>query len=210
MHSAVSEGVMVSSLPEKPMSSARGMFYPADMTQHNESGLRHDSDTAYHDTPITPPGHRDLRVTVESAAQLLDITKDAVHKRIEQGTLQSDKNRYVVLDTDMIRHDDVRSTVSDNHVVDMTHIVANLEEQVAFLREVIRSWNRELRRREEEYREKSHRKDHLLAAALERIPEIEPASEPREDPETASASIEGVRNPLEAQKPPWWRRLFGS
>ena len=192
---------MVSSLPANSMSSARGMFYPADMTQHNESGLRHDSDTAYHDTAITPPGHRGLRVTVESAAQLLDITKDAVHKRIEQGTLQSDKvdkTRYVVLDTDMIRHDDVRSTVSDNHVVDMTHIVANLEEQVAFLREVIRSWNRELRRREEEYREKSHRKDHLLAAALERIPEIEPASEPREDPETASASIEGVETPYRA------------
>ena len=189
---------MVSSLPEKPMSSARGMFYPADMTQHNESGLRHDSDTAYHDTAITPPGHRDLRVTVESAAQLLDITKDAVHKRIEQGTLQSDKvdkTRYVVLDTDMIRHDDVRSTVSDNHVVDMTHIVANLEEQVAFLREVIPSWDRELQRREEEYREKSRRRDHLLAAALERILELEPASEPREDPETASASIEGYRNP---------------
>ncbi|HZB81497.1 MAG TPA: hypothetical protein VE288_01450 [Rubrobacteraceae bacterium] len=97
----------------------------------------------------------------------------------------------MVLDTDMIRHADVRSTVSDNHVADMTHVVANLEEQVAFLREVIRSWDRELRRREEEYREESHRKDHLLAAALQSIPELEPASEPREDPETASASIEG-------------------
>jgi len=174
------------------------MFYPADMTQHNESGLRHDSDTAYHDTAITPPGHRGLRVTVESAAQLLDITKDAVHKRIEQGTSQSDKvdkTRYMVLDTDMIRHDDVRSTVSDNHVAGMIHIVANLEEQVAFLREVIPSWDRELQRREEEYREKSRRRDHLLAAALERILELEPASEPREDPETASASIEGEKKP---------------
>jgi hypothetical protein len=76
-----------------------------------------------------------------------------------------------------------------------THVVANLEEQVAFLREVIRSWDRELRRREEEYREESHRKDHLLAAALESIPELEPASEPREDPETASASIEGRKTP---------------
>ena len=103
-----------------------------------------------------------------------------------------DKTRYAVLGTDMIRHDDVRSTVSDNHDADMTHIVANLEEQVAFLREVIRSRDHELRRREEEYREESRRKDHLLAAALERIPELQPASEPREDPKTASASIEGV------------------
>jgi hypothetical protein len=73
-----------------------------------------------------------------------------------------DKTRYAVLGTDMIRHDDVRSTVSDNHDADMTHIVANLEEQVAFLREVIRSRDHELRRREEEYREESRRKDHLL------------------------------------------------
>ena len=173
------------------------MFYPADMTQHNESGLRHDSDTAYHDTAITPPGHRDLRVTVESAAQLLGIKRCSAqtHRTRHVESDNVDKTRYVVLDTDMIRHDDVRSTVSDNHVAGMIHIVANLEEQVAFLREVIRSWDRELRRREEEYHEESHRKDHSLAAAIERIPELEPASEPREDPETASASIEGVEKP---------------
>ena len=180
------------------------MLYAGGMSQQDTSGLRQDSD-------MTPTGPHALRVTVEDAAQLLDITVDAVRKRIERGTLQServDKTRYVVLDTDMIRHDDVQGTVLDNHDVDMTHMIANLEEQVAFLREVIRSRDHELRRREEEYREESRRKDHLLAAALERIPELEPAPEPREDPETASAGVEGVETPIEAQKPPGWRRMF--
>jgi hypothetical protein len=180
------------------------MLYASDMTQQDASGLRQDSD-------MTPTGPHTLRVTVEDAAQLLDITVDAVRKRIERGTLQServDKTRYVVLDTDMIRHDDVQGTVLDNYDVDMTHMIANLEEQVAFLREVIRSRDHELRRREEEYREESRRKDYLLAAALERIPELEPAPEPREDPETASAGVEVVETPIEGQKPPWWRRMF--
>jgi hypothetical protein len=91
----------------------------------------------------------------------------------------------------------------------MTHMVASLEEQVAFLREVIRSRDHELRRREEEYREESRRKDHLLAAALERIPELEPASEAPEDPETAAAAAEGVETPIVEEKRSFLRRFFG-
>ena len=182
------------------------------MTQQDGSGLRHDVVGASHDTDMTPTRHGDIRVTVEDAAQLLDITVDAVRKRIERGTLQSEKvnkTRYVVFDTDMIRHDDIRSTDSDDHDIDMAHMLASLEEQVAFLREVIRSRDHELRRREEEYREESRRKDHLLAAALERIPELEPASEASEDPETAAAAAEGVETSIAEEKRSFLRRFFG-
>ena len=182
------------------------------MTQQDGSGLRHDVVGASHDTDMTPTRHGDIRVTVEAAAQLLDITVDAVRKRIERGTLQSEKvnkTRYVVFDTDMIRHDDIRSTDSDDHDIDITHMLASLEEQVAFLREVIRSRDHELRRREEEYREESRRKDHLLAAALERIPELEPASEAPEDPETATSAAQGVEAPVAAEKRSFLRRFFG-
>src|ERR687885_1630178 len=159
------------------------------MTQQDGSGLRHDVVGASHDTDMTPTRHGDIRVTVEDAARLLDITVDAVRKRIERGTLQSEKvnnTRYVVLDTDMIRHDDILGTAPEHNDTDITHMVASLEEQVAFLREVIRSRDHELRRREEEYREESRRKDHLLAAALERIPELEPAIEATEGPVSSS------------------------
>ena len=188
------------------------MLYAADMTQQDGSGLRHDVGGASHDSETTQTGHADLRITVEDAARLLDITVDAVRKRIERGSLQSEKvnnTRYVVLDTDMIRHDDILGTAPEHNDTDITHMVASLEEQVAFLREVIRSRDHELRRREEEYREESRRKDHLLAAALERIPELEPASEAPEDPETAAAAAEGVETPIAEEKRSFLRRFFG-
>jgi hypothetical protein len=67
------------------------MLYADDMSQQDGSGLRHDVGGASHDTDMTPTGLGDLRVAVEDAAQLLGITVDAVCKRIERGTLQSEK-----------------------------------------------------------------------------------------------------------------------
>ena len=113
------------------------MVHAADMTQQDGSGLRHDVGGASHDADMAPTGHDDLRVTVEDAAWLLDITVDALRKRIERGTLQSEKvnnTRYVVLDTDMIRHDDILGTAPEHHDTHITHMAASLEEQVAFLR----------------------------------------------------------------------------
>jgi hypothetical protein len=117
---------------------------------------------------------------------------------------------------------------------DQVALVASLEEQVAYLREVIRSRDEEIRRREEEYREESRRKDHLLAAALERIPEIEPPrnspSAPREAPVPDEEGPPYGTSPQEAEEslhhapyatsPPqeaeeslhrrsWWQRWFG-
>ncbi len=88
--------------------------------------------------------------------------------------------------------------------------------QIEFLREELAARNVELRHREEEYREESRRKDHLLAATLERIPAIEEASpEAREAPETGSDLKPGVWYPQGDDagaevyvSPPWWRRLF--
>jgi hypothetical protein len=115
----------------------------------------------------------------------------------------------VILDTDMIRHDNIQGTVPEHHDTDMTPMLASLEEQVAFLRGVIRSRDHELRRREEEYREESRRKDHLLAAALERNPELEPSPETSESPESASEPEDSSSTPPDQEKPGFWRRFFG-
>ncbi len=48
-----------------------------------------------------------------------------------------------------------------------------------------------LKRKLEDRKEEARRKDHLLAAALERIPELETAQEPREPPVTTSEEPEG-------------------
>jgi len=61
-------------------------------------------------------------------------------------------------------------------------------------------------------REENQRKDHLLAAALERIPpQLEAPSEPRESSETATEA-EAEPRPAggqEGAQRPWWRRVFG-
>ncbi len=100
-----------------------------------------------------------------------------------RGTLESetaeDGKVYIWLDDDQ----------PDGSTPTQAHL-DSLEEQIALLRAEL------------------ERKDHLLAAALERIPPaIESPSEARESSETASED-EGKGKPDEEDRP-WWRRLFG-
>ena len=88
------------------------------------------------------------RVDVNQAAALLGISTDAVRKRARRGTLDSEKGAdgylYIWLDGGAPSG----STPTQAHL-------GSLEEQIEFLRGEL------------------ERKDHLLAAALERIPAIE-------------------------------------
>ncbi len=96
---------------------------------------------------MTPP----LRVAVEDAAKLLGLSVDAVRKRLERGTLRGEKvngTRYVLLDVDMTDHD----PTGQRYDGDLTVLLESQRDQIEFLREELR------------------RKDHLLAATLERIP----------------------------------------
>jgi hypothetical protein len=86
-------------------------------------------------------------------------------------------------------------------------LVRSLEDQVAYLR-------RQLATRDEELR----RKDHLLAAALERIPELLPSpdAEPREAHQTVAEEpdIEEHRPATDgaqegSERRSWWRQFFG-
>ena len=73
----------------------------------------------------------------------------------------------------------------------------------------------ELRRQNEYLREENRRKDHLLAAALERIPAIEAPRDAPEAPQTAQEEPERAETRLakvesqESVQTPWWRRMFG-
>src|SRR3712207_2952437 len=137
----------------------------------------------HQDSDMTEP----FRVTVEDAARLLGVTVDAVRKRIERGSLKSEKagtTRYVFLDPDMTKPDtDMASPDSD-----LTDKVTILTEHVQFLRRELEVWQEEARR-----------KDHIIAALTERIPELEPArdipSEPRESAVTASGNEENPVHP---------------
>ena len=89
-----------------------------------------------------------------------------------------------------------------------SQLVASLQDQVEYLRSELDTRNEELRR-----------KDHLLAAALERIPAIEaPADDSSEPQESAvndskdsgkgAAAVPQETGEGEIRKS-WWRKFFG-
>jgi hypothetical protein len=144
------------------------------------------------------------RVTVATAAERLGITQDAVRQRIRRDTIRHDKDEngrvYVYLDSTHTDHDTVQDGVHDS--------VQDGERDQHDVRDELVD---ELRSRVRYLEEESRRKDHLLAAALERIPAIEAAPEPREPPQTASEHHgSGTAYPEdgEAEKRSWWRRVF--
>jgi hypothetical protein len=144
------------------------------------------------------------RVTVATAAERLGITQDAVRQRIRRDTIRHDKDEngrvYVYLDSTHTDHDTVQDGVHDS-----------VQDGVRNQQDVRDELVDELRSRVRYLEEESRRKDHLLAAALERIPAIEASPEPRESPQTASEQQEkGTAHPEDGgeEKRSWWRRVF--
>ncbi|MDP9458679.1 MAG: helix-turn-helix domain-containing protein [Actinomycetota bacterium] len=180
----------------------------------------------------TEPNNADrrdrLRLTVPEAATVLGVTVDAVRGRIRRGKLEAEHENgavYVLLDAEEVdrprpsRASRGRSPTGGGPSPDDSRLVEALEDRIASLErqlEDARQVNRENRR--------------LLAAALERIPAIEPPG-PRDEPEAARQDAGGVEDrgePAEAQtdaqepeesahfahfaqtpRRPWWRRIFG-
>jgi hypothetical protein len=144
------------------------------------------------------------RYTVTEAAEILGITVEAVRGRIKRGTIEyerTDEGVFVWIDTD---RPPTSSRPDEDRLDDRERLVEALREQVADLRAQLaaeRDANSENRR--------------LLAAALERIPAIEPPETP-ESPESAGETSDTAepRSTTEEQQestPPrsWWRRIFG-
>jgi hypothetical protein len=142
------------------------------------------------------PTHR--TVPVPEAARILGISPEAVRSRIQRGTLHKEKAAdgtvYVRLDADQTRsYGDGTADGSIDQSGDQTPLVASQADQILFLRAELVTRNEELRR-----------KDHIIAALTERIPELEASPEAREAPQTSSEDASGTPPP-----PSWWRRFFG-
>jgi hypothetical protein len=168
----------------------------------------------------------DEPLPVAEAARAMGISRDALYKRIRRDSVDWEKGEdgriYVHVDTatDAAMDDGMDEAMDAS--TDQSALVASLQEQVLFLRDVLQSRDEELRQREAEYREESRRKDHLLAAALERIPAIEAPQEiPRDERDsdlTATEAVGDTRTPPDhrgdshSSSPTgesWWRRWFG-
>jgi hypothetical protein len=155
------------------------------------------------------------RYTVHEAALLLGLSIDAVRKRAERGRLKREKDPdgtvHILLDPAQAEAGQ-RATVEETATSHGT-LINSLQDQIEYLRRELDIRNEELRR-----------KDHLLAATLERIPELESAqgvsaesvasSEDVTEPQgssatdTESASGGGVLLEEPARRRSWLYRFF--
>src|SRR4051812_17991131 len=118
------------------------------------------------------------RITVQEAARRLGVKDDAIRKRIQRGTLNHDKGPdgrvFVYLDATQDEAQDsykdtTRYPSSDSMkrtAQDATHDSSYVG-LVEMLRSELADWKQVVATRDEELR----RKDHIIAALTERIPE---------------------------------------
>src|SRR5215203_6611518 len=128
-----------------------------------------------------------LRVTVAEAAKLLGISADGVRMRVRRGTIDHEKDETGRL---VVYVDEAELDRNESQDASPDAYLAVLQEQIEQLRNDVADWKEQLR----EEREANRENRRLLAAALERIPAIEPAAETRESPETATDAEDRVEH----------------
>ena len=152
-------------------------------------------------------------VTVQEAARRLGVKDDAIRKRIQRGTLRSEKDLedgrvYVYLDT---AHDGTYAGTQDT-----TYDAAEDASQAAVmltdeLRDRIASLERMLDEEREARTEEQRRHDTLMATLMQRLPELEAPTDQRGAAETVfeDSGSEAGAGKEDAEKRSWWRRWFG-
>lgn len=136
-------------------------------------------------------------MTVKSAAELLGISEHAVRQRINRGTLEHEKaddgRVYVLVNSEVYAEQSAEHKPSA--------LIEALQDQIQTLKQQLAT---------AEERDRENRR--LLAAALERIPAIEPPpdmpSDARESPLTASEEEGKGGVPPNTERRPWWRRVW--
>lgn len=133
------------------------------------------------------------RVTVQEAARLLGISEGAVRARIHRGTLETEREGGTVY---------VRLNADDT---------TNERTEHSELVQTLREYNAALERQLNAEREASAELRRIVAGLVQRIPELEAPSEPRESPETATEEEAEPRpgGGQEGAQRPWWRRMLG-
>jgi hypothetical protein len=148
-----------------------------------------------------------VKLSVSDAAQHLGIKDESVRKRLLRNTLTWDKDAsghvWVYLDTS----DEGRDTYQDKHH-DSTRGEPLNERLIEQYEARIESLEHQLS--EANTRDREHRR--LLAAALERLPELETTPAPRGSPENAAGNASEGTAPVSEEPTPrstqsLWQRL---
>jgi hypothetical protein len=125
---------------------------------------------------------------IKQAAQVLNITTDAVHKRVKRGALEAEKDAegrvYVFLED--VWTPDIRDELIDR-----------LENEIEYLR-----------REAEDRKEEARRKDAILLTMAQRIPELEAAEVSTESSVNVTPDTGNGAGPNDPEKLSWWRRIF--
>lgn len=149
------------------------------------------------------------RMSIPEAADTLGLTRDAIRKRVKRDSIEWETDAsgetFVFVDASGPPEDasetggDTSGRNGDKSAdTSGQALVESLQEQIAYLRSEVGVWQEEARR-----------KDHLLAAALERIPpQLEPSESPDKPAEEDSRGTGRVED-AEPQARSWWRRFFG-
>jgi len=145
---------------------------------------------------------------VNSAAEELGVSTDAVRKRISRGSLRSDKKDGTV----RVWLDDDGTEAGREAQVEGGALVEVLREQAEYLREQLAE-EREARRRADTI---IAQLTQATAALASRVPELEaPQEQPgaseavEEEPERAEPRSYAPGREEGAQPRSWWRRMFG-
>lgn len=135
-------------------------------------------------------------VDIGQAAEILGMSKDAVRKRIQRGTLPAEK-----IDGQWyIRLDDIQDILKDEEAPNSFH------SELLALRARVQELEERLRDKQEEInflRSELERKDVLFQQHLRALPP------PEEQNQALVQLIEELRQEREELRKPWWKKLFG-
>ena len=143
------------------------------------------------------------KLSVSDAASKLGISVQAIHGRINRGTIEhtrEDGRLYVFLP-----EGEEGNQPQDNNVVNevFNSYITSLKSEIESLKE-----DREARI------EEARRKDAIIMSLTQRIPELEAPIEPPSEPSESSVTDSDTESrgvvPPDSHNRSWWRRIFAS
>jgi hypothetical protein len=142
------------------------------------------------------------RTTIAEAAKKLEVTQEAIRARIRRGTIEHDKDEtgktHVYLTEGQVRDQNVDNSVVNGVVNDY---ITSLKSEIESLKADREVWQ-----------EEAKRKDTIIMALTNRIPELEASPEPT--PEATESSVKDSDTesrgviPQEPEKVSWWRKIL--
>ncbi|MCA1717473.1 MAG: hypothetical protein LC781_11810 [Actinobacteria bacterium] len=149
-------------------------------------------------------------ITVANAASILGVSKQAIRQRIYRDTIAHRKDHDGTVFVRITEHNPEANgeTNGESYAENIGHTEDVSRELIDELRERIGFVERQLEQANERDRENRR----IIAGLVQRVPELEAVSEPRDAPDTASEDANRDDVPPEPQEPAerrsWLYRFF--